>query len=73
MSTGETHRDFSEVVSAAALQGAKPGVNFTLPWRMDANQKHLHEGLEECSCGFCPDDDQEMSLKARPGAPANQT
>jgi hypothetical protein len=61
MSTEETHRNRSEIVAAAALEGAKPGVPFILPWRMDANQVHLHEGLEECGCGFCPDDDQETT------------
>jgi hypothetical protein len=61
MSTGETRQDFSEIVTAAALDGAKPRVPFILPWRMDANQDHLHEGLEECGCGFCPDDEQETT------------
>jgi hypothetical protein len=61
MSTRETRRDFSEIVTAAGLEGAKPGVPFILPWRMDANQENLHQGLEECGCGFCPDDDGETT------------
>jgi hypothetical protein len=61
MSTEETRRDFSEIVAPAAREGAKPGVTFILPWRMDANQEHLHKGLEQCGCGFCPDDDQETT------------
>jgi hypothetical protein len=61
MSTGETRRDFSEIVAAAALDGAKPRVSFILPWRMEANQEHLHKGLEECGCGFCPDDEQKST------------
>jgi hypothetical protein len=61
MSTGETRRDFSEIVAAAALDGAKPRVRFILPWRMEANQEHLHKGLEECGCGFCPDDEQKST------------
>jgi hypothetical protein len=62
MSTGETYGNVSEIVRVASLEGAKPGVPFILPWRMDANQDHLHKGLEECGCGFCPDDDQETTL-----------
>ena len=61
MSTAETRRDHSEIVTGAVLRGAKPGVNFILPWRMDANQEHLHKGLEQCGCGFCPDDEQETT------------
>ena len=62
MSTGETHRKLDETVRAAAPECAKPGVTFILPWRMDANQDHLnYKGLEECGCGFCPDDDQETT------------
>jgi hypothetical protein len=61
MSTGETRRDFSEIVTVAALDGAKPRASFILPWRIDANQEHLHERLEECGCGFCPDDDQKTT------------
>jgi hypothetical protein len=61
MSTGETQRNLSEIVRAGALDCAKPAVTFILPWRMDANQDHLHKGLEECGCGFCPDDDQETT------------
>jgi hypothetical protein len=57
MSTEETQRSLSEVVRAAALDFAKPAVTFILPWRMDVNQDQLHKGLEECGCGFCPDDD----------------
>jgi hypothetical protein len=59
MSTANPRRDPGEIVTGAALEGAKPGVPFILPWRMDPNQEHLHEALEECGCGFCPDDGKE--------------
>jgi hypothetical protein len=61
MSSGETQRNLGEIVRAAALECAKPNVPFILPWRMDADRDHLHKGLEECGCGFCPDDDQEKT------------
>jgi hypothetical protein len=57
MSTGETHRNLGDIVRAAALNGAKPGVTAIMPWRMDANQDHQHRGLDGCGCGFCPDDE----------------
>jgi hypothetical protein len=60
MSAGETQRNLGEIVRAAAREGAKPGVPFILPWRMDASQENLHKGLEECGCGFCPDDEQQQ-------------
>ena len=59
MSTGETHRNLGDIVRAAALEGAEHGVTVIIPWRMDANQDHLH--LDDCGCGFCPDDDQETT------------
>jgi hypothetical protein len=59
MATEELHRNLGEIVRAGALGGVKRGTAFILPWRVDANQDHLHKGLEECGCGFCPDDDQE--------------
>ena len=62
MSIGETHRNLGEIVRAAALGRAKPGVTFVLPWRLDANQDHLHKGLEECGCGFCPDDHDKKPI-----------
>jgi hypothetical protein len=61
MLTGETCQKLSEIIRVAALEGAKPGQTFILPWRMDANQDHLHKGFEECGCGFCPDDDQKKT------------
>ncbi len=57
MSTGETHRDLGEIVGTTALGRVKPGVTFILPWRVDVTQDRLHKGIEECGCGFCPDDD----------------
>lgn len=59
MLTQGIHRDLDEVVRAVALAGSKPGAPFIAPWRLDANKDHPHEGLEQCGCGFCPDDDQE--------------
>jgi hypothetical protein len=61
MSTAETHRNLGDIFSAAALEGAKPGVPVIIPWRMNANHDHLHKGLDECGCAFCPDDDQEST------------
>jgi hypothetical protein len=61
MSIGDTHRNLGDIVRAATLECAKPRVPFILPWRVDANQDHLHRGFEECGCGFCPDDDQETT------------
>jgi len=61
MSARETQRNLDEIVSAAAPEGVRPGVTFILPWRVDADQDHLHNGLEECGCGFCPDDDKETT------------
>jgi len=61
MSTVETNRNLGDIFRAAALEGAKPGVPVIIPWRMDANQDHSHKGLEDCGCGFCPDDDQETT------------
>jgi hypothetical protein len=57
MSTGETHRNLGDIVRAATLEGAKPGVPVIIPWRMDANQDRPHQGLDECGCAFCPGDD----------------
>jgi hypothetical protein len=59
MSIGETDGNLGEIVRAAALERAKAGLTFILPWRMDANQDHLDKGLEECGCGFCPDDEKQ--------------
>jgi hypothetical protein len=61
MSTGETQRNPSEIVRAAALDYAEPAVTFILPWRMDANQDHLHKGIEQCGCGFCPDEERRTT------------
>jgi hypothetical protein len=57
MSTTETHRSLGDIVRAATLEGAKPEVTVIMPWRMNANQDHPHKGLDDCGCGFCPDDD----------------
>jgi hypothetical protein len=61
MSNEQVRRNVGEIVRTAALERTKSGVAFILPWRMDANQDHLRMGLEECGCGFCPDDDQETT------------
>jgi hypothetical protein len=61
MATEEMHRNLGEIVRAGRLEGAKGGTPFILPWRMDANQNSLYEGLEECGCGFCPDDDRQTT------------
>jgi hypothetical protein len=61
MSTVETHRNLGDIVRAAALEGAKPGVPVIVPWRMEANQDHPHKGLEDCGCAFYPDDDEETT------------
>jgi hypothetical protein len=59
MATEKMRRNPGEIVRAGALEGAKRGGCFILPWRMNANQDNLREGLEECGCGFCPDDHRE--------------
>jgi len=61
MSTAETHRNLGDIFRAAALEGAKPRVPVIIPWRMEANQNHLHKGLADCGCGFCPDDGPETT------------
>ncbi len=61
MSTGETYQNLGDIVRAAALEGAKPGITMIMPWRMEANQDHADIGLEQCGCAFCPDDDQETT------------
>jgi hypothetical protein len=61
MSTSETHRNLGDIVRAAALEGAKPGVTAIVPWRVNANHDRPHKGLDECGCAFCPDDDQEST------------
>jgi hypothetical protein len=61
MSAGETDQNLGKIVRAAALECSKPGVTFILPWRMVANQDHLHKNLGDCGCGFCPDDDQQRT------------
>jgi hypothetical protein len=57
MSIGETNRNLGDIVRAAALAGATPGVPVIMPWRMNANQDDTHKGLDDCGCAFCPDDD----------------
>jgi hypothetical protein len=58
MSTRETHRNLGDIFrAAAALESDKPGVPVIMPWRMNTNQEHLHNGLDDCGCAFCPDDD----------------
>ena len=61
MSTAETHRNLDDIFRAATLEGAKPRVPVIMPWRMEANQDHLHKGLDGCGCAFCPDDDHETT------------
>jgi len=61
MSTGETNRSLGDIFRGAALERAKPGAPVIVPWRMDANQDYPYKGLEDCGCGFCPDDDQETT------------
>jgi hypothetical protein len=63
MSTEEKQRNLVKIVRATALECAEPRATFILPWRMDANEDRLHESLEECGCGFCPDDDQETTKR----------
>ena len=61
MSTGETHQNLGDIFQAAAFEGAKPGVTMIVPWRMDANQDHPRNSLDQCGCAFCPDDEQETT------------
>ena len=59
MPIGETQRKLGEIVRASVSDCAKPGATFILPWRIEAIQDDLYKGLEECGCGFCPDDDRD--------------
>ncbi len=57
MSNEETSRDLSEIIGPAASDCAKPSGPVIVPWRMDANQDHALRYLEDCGCGFAPDDE----------------
>jgi len=57
MSTRETHRNLDDIVTAAASECAKAGGPVIVPWRLGADQAPLRNGLEDCGCGFAPDDD----------------
>jgi hypothetical protein len=59
MSIGETNRDLAEIFGNAASEYVRPGAILIAPWQIDANQDNLHNGLDECGCAFCPDDDQK--------------
>jgi hypothetical protein len=59
MSIGETHRNLDDFVKAAAVECGKPGAAMMVPWRIEANQDHLHEGLEQCGCAFSPDEPED--------------
>ena len=62
MSIAETHRNRAEILRAAGLERVKAGPRFIAPWRIDADQDNAVNGLEECGCGFCPDDDGTDSI-----------
>jgi hypothetical protein len=57
MSNEETSRNLSEIIEAAASDCAKLRGPVIFPWRMDANQDHAPRYLEDCGCGFAPDDE----------------
>jgi hypothetical protein len=56
MSIAENHRDFDEILRAAASERVKPGAILIAPWQIDPNQDSLDKGLEDCGCAFAPDD-----------------
>jgi hypothetical protein len=59
MSIAENHKDFAEILRAAASERVKLGAILIAPWQIDAGQEGLDKGLDECGCAFCPDDDQK--------------
>jgi hypothetical protein len=54
---GEIDRNLSGVVRTAASEWVKTKGPVIVPWRIDAHQ--LHKGLEDCGCGFAPEDDSQ--------------
>ena len=69
MSIGETHRNLDDFVKAAAVECGKPGAALMVPWRIETNQDHFHNGLEQCGCAFSPggktDDDERPEFNAK--------
>jgi hypothetical protein len=61
MSAAVTHRNLDEIIKANAVDCVERGVPFILPWRVPANKDHLDTGLDQCGCGFCPDDEQRRT------------
>jgi len=59
MSIVETHRNLDDVVRAAALECGKPEAAMMVRWRVEANQDHLHKGLEQCGCAFSPGEPED--------------
>jgi len=61
MSNEKMRSNLGEFFAAAGLEFAKPGATLIVPWRMETKQGHADIGLDQCGCGFCPDDDQETT------------
>ena len=58
MSIREIHQNLAENFKVAASERVKLGAILIAPWQIDANQDS-EDGLDECGCAFCPDDDQK--------------
>jgi len=56
MSIAQNHRNFAEILRAAASERVKPGGILISPWQVDPNQDSLGKGLEDCGCAFAPDE-----------------
>ena len=59
MATGETQQNLGDTIRTAASEYAKAGGVVFVPWRIEANQDHLHEGLALCGCGYTPDESKD--------------
>jgi hypothetical protein len=58
MASGE-HQNIDDIIRTAASECAKAGEPVLVPWRIEASQDHLHEGLAVCGCGFTPDEPKD--------------
>jgi hypothetical protein len=59
MSTGETHRNLDDLVSAAVAECGKLGTAIIVPWQIEAREDRLHNGLEQCGCAFSPGEPED--------------
>ena len=55
MASGEMHQNIGDIMRTAS-ECAKGGEPVLIPWRIEANQDRLHQGLTLCGCAFTPDE-----------------